>query len=74
MNKKIILLILMLSTQLFAWGGKGHWLITQKAVENLPIEMEYFHNKKEYLCKHSIDADLRKKEDPSEKPRTPKRN
>lgn len=63
----LLLIIVFLTTQLFAWGKLGHEVITRFAIEGLPDEMIFFKENIEYLVEHSIDPDLRKSEDPAER-------
>lgn len=69
MKYKIIFLVLLIviSTQLFSWGGLGHEVITHLAIDGLPDEMGFIKENSKYLCEHSTDADKRKSEDPTEK-------
>jgi hypothetical protein len=69
MKYKIVLFILFLSivtTNLYPWGEEGHKLITRMAVENLPQELNYLKQWKDFLIEHSLDADERKDEIPDE--------
>ncbi|MEA2096035.1 MAG: hypothetical protein U9P73_05010 [Candidatus Cloacimonadota bacterium] len=69
MKYKLLFLVLLvaISTQLFSWGGLGHEVITRLAIDGLPDGMCFIKENSEYLCDHSIDADKRKSEDPSER-------
>ena len=67
---KIFISILIINASLiFPWGEEGHKLISKKAVEFLPKEMEVFKQWGSYLSEHSIDADNRKEQDKSEGPK-----
>ncbi len=61
-----LIIIIIISTQLFSWGSLGHEVITRLAIENLPEEMSFLKENSKYVCDHSIDADKRKKEDSTE--------
>ncbi len=50
----------------FGWGDNGHKLITKHALKFLPAELKFSDETKAAIIEHSIDADYRKKEDPSE--------
>ena len=62
-----VVLLVVISTQLFSWGGLGHEVITRLAINGLPDEMGFIKENNEYLCEHSTDPDKRKSEDPTEK-------
>lgn len=63
----VIVILAAISTQLFSWGALGHEVITRMAIDGLPDEMSFIKDNSGYLCDHSVDADKRKSEDPSEK-------
>lgn len=65
----ISLIILIPSTQLFAWGETGHKIINRKAVDYFPEEMNAFRAWRDYLGEHASDPDLRRRTDKSESPR-----
>ncbi len=59
-------LFVVITTQLFSWGGLGHEVITRLAINGLPDEMGFIKENNEYLCEHSTDPDKRKDDDPTE--------
>jgi len=59
-------IIMVISTQLLSWGALGHEIITRLAIDGLPDEMSFIKENSKYLCDHSIDADKRKNDDPTE--------
>lgn len=69
MINKIILIIIILTFNIFGWGEDGHKLITRHALKLLPAEMAGFKSFNDYIIKHSIDPDLRRRDDNSEAPR-----
>jgi S1/P1 Nuclease len=64
-----MLIILLTSITVFAWGAKGHELINKRSVDFLPPEMKSFTAWRDYLEEHAPDADNRKKIDKSEPPK-----
>lgn len=69
MKFKSLFLLLVIAAAAFGWGEDGHKLITKNAVRLLPAEMKFFKNYEIYLIEHSLDADKRRKDDPSEFPK-----
>jgi hypothetical protein len=67
--KILISFIIINSSQVFPWGDEGHKLISRKAVEFLPKEMEAFKQWGSYLNEHSVDPDYRKEIDSTEGPK-----
>lgn len=66
---KFLLLVLFPITTAFGWGAQGHKLIGKLSVNLLPKEMSAFTKWQEYISEHSVDADNRKKDDPTEGPK-----
>ena len=64
-----IILFLSFTQTAFSWGKKGHELINKMSVYYLPVEMKAFVNWGKYLEDHAADADIRKRTDPSERPK-----
>ncbi len=64
-----ILVLMMLLSNLFGWGGLAHRIITEQAMENLPDEMQLSNDWKSYVVEHCTDPDWRKDETPGEKER-----
>jgi hypothetical protein len=64
----IIVLVVMLSN-LFGWGGLAHRIITEQAMRNLPQEMSVSNEWKTYIIDHCSDPDKRKDETPGEEER-----
>jgi hypothetical protein len=72
MNKNlslILFLILMPVTVILGWGAEGHKLISREAMTLLPDEMNAFIKWQDYISIHSVDPDLRRKNDKSEAPK-----
>jgi hypothetical protein len=69
--KKIFLMIVfsIFLSNLFGWGGLAHRIITQKAMENLPAEMNFPAAWRQYIIEHCTDPDIRKDETPGEEER-----
>jgi hypothetical protein len=67
--KLFISFIVINSSQIFPWGEEGHKLISKKAIEFLPKEMEPFKQWANYISEHSIDPDTRKEIDSTEGPK-----
>lgn len=62
----ITIFLLIGSQAIFAWGEKGHKLISKKSVLFLPAQMHDFIQWGNYISAHAADADIRKKTDRSE--------
>jgi hypothetical protein len=72
MNKKLLLLLVLILipvSLLLSWGAEGHRLISNKAVELLPEEMNAFIKWQDYITIHSVDPDIRRDTDKSEGPK-----
>ncbi|HED36717.1 MAG TPA: hypothetical protein ENI76_00490 [Ignavibacteria bacterium] len=65
----VIILLFTFTQSAFSWGKKGHKLINKMSVYYFPPAMKPFMKWQSYLEKHASDADLRKKIDPSERPK-----
>ena len=66
MNKKLLLilvLILLPLSVILSWGGEGHKLISKKAMELLPDEMNTFIKWQDDISLHSVDPDNRRDSD-----------
>jgi hypothetical protein len=62
----LILVLTVLLSNLFGWGGLAHRIITENAMNNLPDEMQLNQDWKSYITEHCSDPDWRKKETPGE--------
>jgi len=54
---------------MFGWGDQGHKLIAKKAIASLPAEMKGYLQWQDYITIHSVDPDIRKKDDKTEGPK-----
>lgn len=62
----LIFILFLLFSNLFSWGGLGHRIITEQAMQNLPPEMPVTAEWKAYIIEHCSDPDKRKEETPGE--------
>lgn len=72
MNRKSLLIVLLILLPLsvsLGWGAEGHKLISNKAMDLLPQEMNGFTKWQDYITTHSVDPDLRRDHDKSEAPK-----
>jgi len=53
----------------WAWGGRVHRWVNEKAFQHLPMEMAGFERWSRIIAAHASDADARKATDPLEGPR-----
>jgi S1/P1 nuclease len=61
--------LLLFSTWGWSWGRRGHEIVNERAIENLPEPLRaYFRSRAEYLVGHASDPDLLSENDPAEKP------
>ncbi len=65
----IVFVSLILSQNGFAWGEKGHKLITRKAIELLPKEMNFFMKWSAEIEDLSVEPDRRRNYDSTEHPK-----
>jgi hypothetical protein len=67
--KSFVLIVVAFANFIFGWGDQGHKLINNKAVALLPAEMQSFTKWKDYITLHSVDPDIRKRDDKTEPPK-----
>lgn len=61
--------VLGLSRSGWCWGRRGHELVNERAIENLPEPLRaFFRSHAEYLVGRASDPDLLSQDDPAEKP------
>lgn len=65
----ISVVVFSLPTAAWAWGGRVHRWVNQKAFQHLPLEMAGFERWSMIISAHASDADGRKTTDPLESPR-----
>jgi len=54
------------SQPVFSWGRKGHTIVNEGAIRNLPPGMDFFVKNINFINLHIMDPDMRKREDPEE--------
>jgi len=64
-----LVLLLIPSIGIFAWGDKGHKVIAQFSMNLLPYQIKITNDMKASIIEHSVDPDSRKKDDKSEGPK-----
>lgn len=64
--KIILILFLLMSSNIFAWGDKGHSIITKKAISLLSDDFSFLKEKVQLIMKMSLEPDKRKSTTPGE--------
>jgi len=64
-----VILNIILITNVYSWGDKGHRLITEKSFAFLPADMQKFINLRDSVVYHCTDPDKRKDRDRTEGPK-----
>ena len=64
-----LLLALISSLIIYAWGDKGHKIIAAFAMKLIPTELNFSAEFKSAITAHSVDPDNRKKDDKTEGPK-----
>ena len=67
--RSFVIFVIAFSNFMFGWGDQGHKLIAKKAIASLPAEMKGYLQWQDYITIHSVDPDIRKKDDKTEGPK-----